>query len=234
MADAAQKPTSPSSASPSASALAEGAGRQETIVVGVDLTASGLRALEAALDRAHHPAAVVHVVYALDLPDHQSSAGGMERAEKALSEGAARLTDHLNQAQALAVFGRGVQAHVRLESPVDAVLQLAVDVEADLIVVGTEKRHGLNELLHSSVGGTIAHLATCPVLVARPKDHREQSKSPRVMPLCTACRDLRIRTENPNAWCEQHAAERHFARHTYSYHREQSLRTPAPEGQMLI
>jgi nucleotide-binding universal stress UspA family protein len=228
MADAANKPSTPPQP-----AAAELEPRRETIVVGIDLTASGLQALDAALDRHRHPAAVVHVVYALDLPDHQSSAGGMERAEKALAEGAARLTQHLDQAQALAVLGRGVEAHVRLESPVDAILQLAVDVEADLIIVGTEKRRGLNELLHSSVSGAVAHLATCPVLIARPVNHGEESKSPRVMPLCTACRDIRVRTENPNAWCEQHAADRHFARHTYSYHREQSLRTPAPEGQLV-
>lgn len=205
----------------------------EVIVVGVDLTASGLRALEAALNRARHPKAVVHVIHALDLPKHQTSATDLERVDKAISEGKARLTDHLNQAHALSTFGRPIQAHVRLEAPVDAVLQLAVDVEADLIVVGSEERHGLNALLHSSVGMAIAQHATCPVLVARPKNHNEKSKSVQVMPLCTACRDVRIKTGDANAWCEQHAAERHFARHTYSYHREQSLRTPAPEGQAV-
>lgn len=206
--------------------------KAETIVVGVDLTASGLAALEEALRRGAAPNVTVHVVYAIDQSADAVFADGLPRAEKALAEASDRLREHLDRAQALEVFGRGVQAHVRLEPPVDAILQLAVDVDADLIVVGAEKREGLNELLHSSIGMAIAHQAHCPVLVARPKDYSDLSKSPRIQPVCAACRATREATGFQTMWCAQHAEERHFARHTYSYSREHHLRDAAPQREL--
>jgi len=198
--------------------------KAETIVVGVDLTASGLVALEEALRRGAAPNVTVHVVYALDQKIDPAVSDGLPRAERALAEASDRLREHLDRAQALEVFGRGVQAHVRLEPPIDAILQLAVDVDADLIVVGAEKRDGINELLHSSIGMAVAHQAHCPVLVARPKDYRDLTKTPRVQPVCPACRDARLATDNASMWCARHAEERHFSQHTYSYTREFSLR----------
>jgi nucleotide-binding universal stress UspA family protein len=208
--------------------------KAETIVVGVDLTASGLAALEEALRRGAAPNVTVHVVYALDQAADAGFADGLPRVERALKEGADRLREHLDKAAALEIFGRGVRAHVRLEAPVHAILQLAVDVDADLIVVGAEKRKGLNALLHSSVGMAIATQAHCPVLVARPKDYRNVEQTPHILPLCEACREIRLATDDQTAWCEQHAATRHFARHTYGYSREHSLRGSAPQREMPI
>lgn len=204
----------------------------ETIVVGVDLTASGLAALEEALRRGAAPNVTVHVVYALDQSADASFADGLPRAEKALAEGAARLREHLDRAQALEIFGRGVQAHVRLEPPVEAIIQLAVDVDADLIVVGAEKRDGLNEILHSSVGMAVAHQAPCPVLVARPKDYANLSRTPRVQPICPACREVRLASGFQSMWCAQHQQERSFSRHTYSYSRELPLRDRAAHREL--
>lgn len=205
---------------------------RETFVVGVDLTASGHAALDEAFRRSHD--AVVHVVFAMDQAGDGTFADGLPRAEQALAEGRRRLQEHLDSAQALEILGRGVIAHVRLDAPVDAILQLAVDVDADLILVGTEKREGLNAALHKSVGMAVAASAHCPVVVVRPKNYRDLTHTPKILPPCAACLATRAETANATFWCPRHATERGFARHTYGYSRELSLRSrPVGRGEGL-
>lgn len=49
-------------------------------------------------------------------------------------------------------------------SPESAVLDIAHEVRADLIVVGTHQRHGLSRLLHGSLSRTLLHQPGCNVV----------------------------------------------------------------------
>ncbi len=73
-----------------------------------------------------------------------------------------------------------VSMHIRFGRPAEALAQVAVDYDGDVIVVGTHGRRGFEKLMLGSVAERVLHIAHCPVLVARPKDYRGLPVSDRV------------------------------------------------------
>ena len=61
---------------------------------------------------------------------------------------------------------------VRVErgDPGAKILDVASEIEADLVVVGTDDRSWLSRLLDRSVSNTVAQRADCSVLIVRPSD----------------------------------------------------------------
>jgi nucleotide-binding universal stress UspA family protein len=53
----------------------------------------------------------------------------------------------------------------------DVILTVAAALQADLILVGTHERKGLNRLLVGSVSEAVTRHAHCPVMVVRPKHY---------------------------------------------------------------
>lgn len=78
----------------------------------------------------------------------------VEEADKALS----RLTSEMS----------GVTKHVRLGQPADVVCELATELSADLVVIGSHG-YGAVERLLGTTASKIVHRAPCSVLVIRPK-----------------------------------------------------------------
>jgi universal stress protein A len=78
-------------------------------------------------------------------------------AEEALD---ARANDLLQQ---------GIKASRRVQTgaPFEEIVRIAEEERADLIVMGTHGRAGLNHLLLGSVAERVVRLATCPVLTVR-------------------------------------------------------------------
>lgn len=112
--------------------------------------------------------------------------------------------------------------HVRTEVPAAEVAQLAADLEADLVVVGTHGRRGVRRLLLGSVAEGVVRLAPCPVLVVRPRE--PEADVPKIEPPCPQCVEARRASGGAELWCEQHR-ERHGQRHVYR--RQDRLSTPA-------
>jgi nucleotide-binding universal stress UspA family protein len=54
----------------------------------------------------------------------------------------------------------------------DVILMVAATLQADLILVGTHERKGLNRLLVGSVSEAVMRHAHCPVMVVRPKHYQ--------------------------------------------------------------
>lgn len=192
------------------------------IVVGYDYsTLAGL-----ALDRAFTLAAreqnaEVHVVHVLAYLGENIAVGldGLSglvspslEATKALEAKALeQMADWQSRTQQ--TFSRLV-THVRHEYPAREIAQLASDLEAELIVIGTHGRRGINHFLMGSVAEGVLRLARCPVLVMRPKDTAPEV--PAILPPCPACLETRKTSGGAEFWCEQHR-ERHGQRHTYHY-----------------
>ena len=63
--------------------------------------------------------------------------------------------------------GRNVRTVIREGAPHQELIALATDERADLIVIGTHGRGGLNRALLGSVADRIVRLAPCPVLTVR-------------------------------------------------------------------
>ena len=118
-----------------------------------------------------------------------------------------------------------LRAHLRLEAPAHELAQIAADLEADLVVVGTHGRRGIARLLLGSVAEAVVRLAPCPVLVVRPKALPEQL--PRIEPPCPECLETRRATAGEEYWCAQHR-ERHGQRHTYSQRDRVGTETEMP------
>jgi nucleotide-binding universal stress UspA family protein len=73
------------------------------------------------------------------------------------------------------VAGSGLKVRIRLEEggpPASRILEVAAQEAADLLVVGTHSRTGLQRTVLGSVADRLARQATCPVLTVRPIPER--------------------------------------------------------------
>lgn len=193
------------------------------IVVGVDFSESSEVALESAFQIAddRYPADVhaVNVVPSFvpsATPDGDVIDGQFPQS---IGDANTRLRNYVEE-KLVAHQEKGVRrapwrvvTHVRTDSAAHEVAQLAADLQADLVVVGTNNRKGISRLLLGSTAEATVRLAPCPVLVARPK-LAPASTEPAIEPPCPRCVQTRIDTKGAELWCDQHR-ERHGQRHTY-------------------
>lgn len=192
------------------------------IVVGTDFSDTAHVALEKAFElAAKEDKAEVHVVNAvqhlgefvqMDLPEVPAYRLPLDEAQEKLE---AYVGSRLSAWQDASdkSFSRCV-TYLSTDYPAQAVVQLANDLEADLIVVGTHGRQGFRRFLLGSVAEGVVRTAHCPVLVVRPKDQSE--KVPEIEPPCPACVEVRNATGGEQLWCERHM-EKHGPRHIYHY-----------------
>jgi nucleotide-binding universal stress UspA family protein len=187
--------------------------RPRVVVAGVDFSEVSINALkEASLLVEGSKSAELHVVHVLPaaVPPPAIGAGDgsglllvgtIEEATKALET-------------ALSPY-RGSDAriigHVRVGRPDQEIAQIASDVGADLIVVGTAGKHGMERLLLGSVAESLVRHAHCAVLVHRP---RTVPAWELIEPPCRDCLAVRQVTGRATLWCERHS-ERHPRGHTY-------------------
>lgn len=68
--------------------------------------------------------------------------------------------------------GRRVKLHVRQGTPAAVISHLAVELQTDLLVMGTTGRTGLPYLLLGSVAEKVLHTAPCDTLIVRPEGFR--------------------------------------------------------------
>lgn len=191
------------------------------IVVGYDYSELADGALKAAFDLAAREAlGEVHVVHViapivdmLDVASGGAVAGASVDLSAAYEALEARIGERLAlwQDQTKKTFSR-LAVHVRTEMASSAVAQLASDVDAELVVVGTHGRRGLRHLLLGSVAEAVVRQAPCPVLVVRPKS--EKADVPQIEPPCPRCVATRKASGGAELWCEQHS-QHHGRRHTY-------------------
>lgn len=137
----------------------------QSILVAVDLTEESLPVIERARAQASANTAtlnLVHVIeplslaYGGDIPMDISSVQDQihEQAKRHLADFAH--THNVPEAQQHLIFGR----------PDSEIQRLAIELSADLIVVGSHGRHGFALLLGSTANGVL-HGATCDVLAVR-------------------------------------------------------------------
>ncbi|HEX2673392.1 MAG TPA: universal stress protein [Polyangiaceae bacterium] len=207
--------------------------RSEVIVVGIDYSPASDLALERAFElAAARPPAEVHVVSVVNLYGAQAVVGGAAEPvgfnSVTLAEATSALEGYVEKRRASfrgTLDSVTVRCHLRLDAPATEVAQMAADLEADLVVVGTHGRRGIARLLLGSVAEAVVRLAPCPVLVVRPKALPEQP--PRIEPPCPQCVETRRASAGAEFWCEQHR-ERHGQRHTYSQRDRAGAETEMP------
>jgi nucleotide-binding universal stress UspA family protein len=75
------------------------------------------------------------------------------------------------EARAADLSHRGIKASCRLQAgvPFEVIVKIAEEERADMILMGTHGRSGLNRVLLGSVAERVIRLAPCPVLTVRAK-----------------------------------------------------------------
>jgi nucleotide-binding universal stress UspA family protein len=192
--------------------------RPFTIVVATDFSvASGYAFEQAATVAWRIPSSVLHVVHVTD--------GGTsaERTKQLVGELRLYLEQKVKSGARPERAVAGI--HVRAGRPAREIAQLASDVAADLIVVGTEKGPHLKQVFVGSVAERLLVAAPCPVFVAGPMPSaRAEAHDPTIEPPCADCVATRARTGGASWWCARHA-EHHLQAHSYSFQRDIPLRT---------
>jgi nucleotide-binding universal stress UspA family protein len=186
---------------------------KSVVVVGIDFSEGSRDVLRMAASLASGPESEVHVIHVLPLPPGQTL--GASRADREI-----KFADKLDVARTsiheyvTEVIGdaKQVRGHLRVGNPDVEIAQLATDVRADYVVVGTHAHKRLERLLLGSVAESLVRHAPCPVLVYRPKATPVWDQ---IEPPCADCVATQEATGRAKLWCERHA-QRHVRAHTYS------------------
>lgn len=155
------------------------------IVVGIGFTDACAQAVTQAFALASKiPGTEVHFATALD---HMNvgSASQLAKGEERLIETEGKLVKFVREVASNADARKSevpVVYHVRIGKPVDSLVQVGVDVDADLLVVGTRQRTRAAKLLLGSVAEALLAEARFPVLVAHARDTTGLTKTPRPDP----------------------------------------------------
>jgi nucleotide-binding universal stress UspA family protein len=159
----------------------------QKIVVGVDMSATGDHALRAAMGLLRGmQSGELHATYVIRVDQGTSGAKKVDELAEKLRTALGSLRDHIAKVCAPprgeAPFTQETVLHVRLGKPAQALHQVAVDVDADIVVVGSHGRKGVEKMMLGSVAEELVRIARLPVLVAHPKDLAALEPTPRVEP----------------------------------------------------
>lgn len=155
------------------------------VLVASDLAETGDLAVQEGLRFSQrHPSCRLHVIHVIDGGPFEGSHVELDRLEEELRKRPSFLRNRV----AMVMRDSGltpeaeqhVTLHVRVGEAAETIRQCAVDVEADLIVVGTHHRQGMQRLLLGSVAESVLRAARCPVLVAMPKNYEGLEKTERM------------------------------------------------------
>lgn len=152
------------------------------VVVAYDFSHTGHAALRRAATLASHAQHyVLHVVCAVDphepIPSIPSYDGVdhlyATRVQEALAIAVQEELELAEPSHRVSFF-----VHARIGKPADEILEVAREVGADLIIVGSHNLHGLERLMIGSVSEKIVRNAKCSVEVARPKEYADVNLLP--------------------------------------------------------
>jgi universal stress protein A len=136
------------------------------ILVALDLASDEPKVIEQAIELSRQNDAVLSLVHVVE---HMASVYINETSFPEIPDIENRLTD--TAAEKLAQTKQDYQildaeSYVRAGTAKHEIVDLAKEINADLIVIGSHGRRGLQLLLGSTANG-ILHLATCDVLAVR-------------------------------------------------------------------
>jgi nucleotide-binding universal stress UspA family protein len=209
--------------------------KHRTVVVGIDYSETGLLALKRGLTLAEGTLHVVHVIEPFAAMAVPAGPVLVSPIQPSLDQAAGTLREYVEGH--LATEWRVpnppnvsvVISHIAQGIPAEQIVQIASDLDADLIVVGTHGRRGVKRFMLGSIAERVVRLATCPVLVERPKTvHAAEAEAPNIEPPCPRCVETRETTGGRELWCEQHR-QRHGRRHTY-HSRQSPSAFPSSHG----
>jgi len=129
-----------------------------TVVIGIDPSDTSQRAFRAGVELARALDAQIHLVTAFqdDRPGGGVISEQRQHAEHLLDRAASQVHP----------TGDGVGTHALPDKPADAILQVAGEVGADLIVIGNKGAQGARRVL-GSVASAVTSGAPCSVTIVK-------------------------------------------------------------------
>ena len=143
-----------------------------TVLVAIDYSATSGRAMAWAVDYAQRAPCDLHLVHVLDRTLHVGDLSPNARDMQAEIDGitvAARkeLEAMTRSDEALVALGP-IKRHVSIGRPAHEIVDLAVRLHADLIVMGTHGRTGIRRAVIGSVAEHVVRHAPCTVVCVKP------------------------------------------------------------------
>ncbi len=144
-----------------------------TIIVGADFGETGDEAIRHGLQQVADSAAQgMYVVYALAIDEHASfrdeaSYDPDAHTVKMVAESLALRISQIAKREHLPYHEELVRVEVRKGEVQQALINAAREHHAELLIVGTHGRHGIDRLLAGSIAESLVRRAPCSVLVAR-------------------------------------------------------------------
>jgi nucleotide-binding universal stress UspA family protein len=136
-----------------------------TVVVGTDGSATADVAVRQAAELARANGGTLHVVSAYRPASSQTVGAAGEQWQVLPAE---RVDAVLDEAAALGrVLGVKVEVHGSRGDPANAIVRVAKEVGADVVVVGNRGMKGAKRFILGSVPSKVAHAAPCAVLILK-------------------------------------------------------------------
>jgi nucleotide-binding universal stress UspA family protein len=138
----------------------------------VDFSDASRAAMEVAADLARRSGAELFLLHAYPVPGYTFPDGSVVASPKMMQELADQAKRHLEEWRAEAerlVGAPRVTADTAIGEPAAEILALAKARGADLVVMGTHGRTGLEHALMGSIAERVVRRAHCPVLTVRPE-----------------------------------------------------------------
>jgi nucleotide-binding universal stress UspA family protein len=148
------------------------------ILVPTDLSEGAERALDYACELARTLGAEIHLLNVIGIPALGVPEMGLAMTTTMIDQ---LVVDNQtaidNLAQARCASSRIGRVLVRTGDARDVINQTALELGADLIVMGTHGRRGLSRALLGSVTETVVRTAPCAVLTVRLNDDKDRERS---------------------------------------------------------
>jgi nucleotide-binding universal stress UspA family protein len=137
----------------------------------IDFSDASRAAMEVAADLARRTGAELVLLHAYPIPGYTFPDGSVVASPKMMQDLADQAERHLEEwrADAAGLVGAPrVTTHKSVGEPAAEIVSFARSTGADLVVVGTHGRTGLEHALMGSVAERVVRRAHCPVLTVRP------------------------------------------------------------------
>jgi nucleotide-binding universal stress UspA family protein len=144
----------------------------DSIVVGTDGSSTAKQAVSEAVRIARALGAPLHVVSAFE-PVHAKVTGAPDGAAKVWQPLPDDQVENILSEAVAGVRMSGVEAtpHAVRKDPAEALIAVAEEIGATMIVVGSKGMHGARRLALGNVPNKVSHRARCNVLIVATEGH---------------------------------------------------------------